>query len=432
MRVDLQHALSNDAHGEHAASTLLDAYRLQVRAALDDHEYRSPESALFAPCDRATRMRIRELVAPFASTKLRTVFLVGIGGSDLGTRAVYEALRPHRNTPGPTLQVLSTIDPCAHVQMRDMVQQANSPDELVLVVVSKSGSTMETLVNANVAYTALRERFGDAANARTIIISDTDAPIASQARAAGICHCPIPSTIGGRYSVFTSVGLVPLSLLGIDIDLFCEGACTTMQSALSAATEDHAAHLARQMYDRYRLGYSIHDFFVWHPELEFFGKWYRQLLSESIGKRDRSGTPVGITPVVAIGSTDLHSLGQLVFGGPRNRFTTFVSAPSHWNSFDTLSSDTPFTHESLRGRESGSVGRAIYEGVLASYRTDRLPFASITLDAISARELGACMALHMGMVLYLARLLDVSAFDQPDVERYKEETRRILSSQNVA
>lgn len=431
MRIDLQHASSTDAAGEHTGSPTLEAYRSQLRAALDDHEYRTPESALFAPCDRATRIRIRELVAPFVSTELRTVLLVGIGGSDLGTRAVYEALRPHRTTPGPTLQVLSTIDPCAHTEMRDVVQQASGPDELVLVIVSKSGSTMETLVNANIAYTALRERFGDAANARTIIISDTDAPIASQARAAGICHCPMPSTIGGRYSVFTSVGLVPLSLLGIDIDLFCEGACATMQHVLSATTEDHASDIARHMYERYRLGSSIHDLFVWHPELEFFGKWYRQLLSESIGKHDRFGTPVGITPVVAIGSTDLHSLGQLVFGGPRNRSTTFIAAPSLWTSFGTLTPDTPFVHESLRGKDAGTVVRAIYEGVLASYRTEHLPFVSITLDDISARELGACMALHMGIVMYLARLFEVSAFDQPDVERYKEETRRILSAQNV-
>ncbi len=430
MRIDLQNASQKDTSFAPVELGTLAQYADTVHGLLESGGYSSPESALFAPSDHATRNQVKEFVTPLLQG-LRTVFLVGIGGSDLGTRAVYEALRTTELRAGdvPRLHVLSTIDPAALREARELIDRANDPSEVVLVIVSKSGTTMETLANANILYHALQAHFGSAACTRTIVISDSEAPIASEARLSGLRHFPIPAAIGGRYSVFTAVGLIPLALLGVNIDELCDGGRAAVLASFIPGKSTPTSELALHLFGQYRNGYSIHEFFVWHPELEMLGKWYRQLLSESVGKCDPSGAPVGITPTVAIGSTDLHSLGQLVFGGPRIRFTTFVASPSRWDDTDRLLDDTPFSHTSLRGKRVGDVIRAIYGGVTTSYRSDQLPFASVTLEAISPRELGACMAFHMGMVMYLAKLLTVSAFDQPDVERYKEETRRILAAQ---
>ena len=167
---------------------------------------------------------------------------------------------------------------------------------------------------------------------------------------------------------------------------------------------------------------------MWNPELETLGKWYSQLLAESIGKERDDGTKVGFTPTVALGSTDLHSIGQLIFGGRNDRYTTFVSAPSAWNAGSAFSSDSPFVLPIFEGKEDGVVTRALYEGVRTAYITNELPFVTIELENISERELGAFMALQMTTVLYLAQLFDVNAFDQPSVEKYKSEVRRLLTS----
>ncbi|MBP9749768.1 MAG: hypothetical protein KBD21_03480 [Candidatus Pacebacteria bacterium] len=414
------------------ASDVVFEYHKHVRSILDSGTYEHPESALFAPSDSVMRAQVHELTAPLRG-QVRTVLLVGIGGSDLGTRAIYEALRPYgtasSRTNTPRLIVLHTVEPKALSEARAIIAEARDVQELVLVVVSKSGTTAETLTNANILFAAFTERFGERASGQTIVISDKETSLVPKILGAGMKHCPLPAAVGGRYSVFTPVGLVPLSLLGVDIDLFCEGGVAATHACFDHPTHSPAATLALIIHEHYRKGVSIHEFFVWHPELEMFGKWYRQLLAESIGKHDASGTPVGITPTVAIGSTDLHSLGQLVFGGPRTRFTTFLVNQSQWDDTEALTDDSPFLLDSLRGKKAGDIMRAIYGGVSASYRNDTLPFVTISLDAITPRELGACMALHMSMVMYLARLLSVNAFDQPDVERYKEETRRILAGQ---
>jgi glucose-6-phosphate isomerase len=220
---------------------------------------------------------------------------------------------------------------------------------------------------------------------------------------------------------------VPLALLGVDVRAFCEGA----QRAITASVEQGvgpAATLAALLFESYTTGYTMHELVLFHPELETLGKWYRQLLAESLGKERGDGTRVGIMPSIFIGSTDLHSMGQLVFGGPRNRLTEFVAVPSVWHTTHELTENSPFTLPLLKNKHPADAVRAIYEGVRNAYRTHTLPSVSVELESLSARELGAWMALHMAMVMYAAELFGVNAFNQPAVEDYKNETRRILQN----
>lgn len=405
----------------------LHTYRDTLRVARTDTTYATPEAALASPGDRRT-CEEAEAIARDLGGSLKTVLLVGIGGSDLGTRAVYDAVR-YGVPEGPRLITYGTLEQKLLVQAQDLISTHEHPEELVLIVVSKSGTTTETLMNAGILYETLSARFGekDAAN-RTICISDANAQIAPRIRQAHIRHLTIPEQIGGRYSVFTAVCLTPLALLGIDIRSFCEGAEAAVRAAVPETGPGPAAVLAALLFEQYLNGTTIHELFLFHPELETLGTWYRQLLAESIGKERADGTRVGIMPTVAIGSTDLHSLAQLIIGGPKNRFTTFVSAPTEWSNTKRCPDEGPFAAPMVSGREVGEVMRAIYDGVRTTYKNHGLPFISIDLAGIVPRELGAFMGLHMAMVMYLGTLFDINPFNQPAVESYKDEVRRQLGS----
>lgn len=407
-------------------------YQKQVKAALHDTTYGSPETSLAAPRDEESIITALTLAKGFRPT-VKTVLLVGIGGSDLGTRAIFEALHEHRAAYGdtykPRLLHFDTVEPRILNIMRETFAQHTQANELVLVVVSKSGNTAETLVNANVLFGLFSERFGKQAAAKqTIVLSDADAALATTAQEQGIAHIAIPKAIGGRFSVFTGVGLVPLALLGIDIRSLCAGAAEAGAASAPETGVSGAALLASLLFESQQQGVALHELFLCNPELETLGKWYRQLLAESVGKQRGDGVPVGITPTVAIGSTDLHSLGQLIFGGPKNRFTTFVAAPSQWNDAPVCRTDSPFVLPMLAGKESGAVMRAIYTAVGTTYQEHELPYIRIELNSIDERELGAFMAVQMASVMYLGKLLGVNTFDQPSVEAYKTETKHLLSS----
>ena len=410
----------------------LTPYTATLRASLHDHAYTHHESALAAATDHNRITEAHALAARFRSA-LRTVILVGIGGSDLGTRAVYDALAGHTERgrgATPRLVCFDTVEPDRLRELRELFGDHTHPDELVLVVISKSGSTAETLVNANVLHRAFAERFGsDAADSHTIVITDDATGLGDRAEARRMVHSIIPRAVGGRFSVFTPVGLVPLALLGIDIDAFVRGGAAGADAAAPAPDRtSSAAVVAALLFEAYRSGLHIHDTFLWHPALETLGKWYRQLLAESVGKQDSNGNRVGITPTVAVGSNDLHSMTQLVFGGPATRFTTFVAAPSLWGDGEPCDPASPFIHDDILGTDPGSLMRAIHHGVRIAYRQHHLPFIEIELANIDARELGAYMALCMASVMHLAQLLKVNPFTQPDVEHYKKETRHALAT----
>jgi len=406
----------------------LKGYRATLREASNDTTYASPATALAAPSDTHHIDEALAIATEFGPS-VQTVLLVGIGGSDLGTRAVYDALKGHAERrvtmDGKKLVCFDTLEPLALSRCAELFETHTSPEEVVLVIISKSGGTVETIANANVLFAAFEKRFGrEAATRRTLYIGDDNDRfhgIAGQ----GVRCVAMPSAVGGRYSVFTVVGLVPLALLGIDIRAFCEGA----QRAVRASSEEGgpAEALAALLFESYTTGCSVHELVMFHPELETMGKWYRQLLAESLGKERGDTTHIGIMPSVFVGSTDLHSMGQLVFGGPRNRFTTFVAAPSVWTDAQELHVDSPFMLPMLEQKHPGNIIRAIYEGVQTAYRKNKLPFCTTELEAITPREIGAWMALHMAAVMYTAELLGVNAFDQPAVEEYKDETRRILT-----
>jgi glucose-6-phosphate isomerase len=175
----------------------------------------------------------------------------------------------------------------------------------------------------------------------------------------------------------------------------------------------------------------VHNTFVFSKDLQAFGYWYRQLVGESIGKKyDRSGAvvEVGIIPTVTVGSTDLHSLAQLYLSGPRIVSTTFLSVKA---SKTTVS--LPVYPEfddfvvNIQGKTVFSIISAIMNGIKVAYKNDNRPYMQVVLPDKTAKSIGQLLQWKMVEIIYLGYLLEVNPFDQPQVELYKTETRKILA-----
>jgi len=431
MQIETQHTGKTSEGMILAHLKMLESYTKTLRNIIHSEQYTTAESSLRAPFDEKLVAEAKRIAEPFQK-KTKTVLLVGIGGSDMGTRAVYEALRGHddiQRKATPRLITLNTIEPSYLEEVEEVLDSHSSAEEIVLIVISKSGNTTETIFNANLVFEMFSNKFSvEKATTQSIVITNEDSPLAHSALEKKIEVAIIPKPVGGRYSIFTAVGLVPLVILGFNIDAFLDGA----RSAITASTQENkpssAGVIAAFLFEAYLQGSQTHELFIWNPELETLGKWHRQLLAESIGKERKDGTKIGFIPTIEIGSIDLHSMGQLIFGGRNDMFTTFISSPNEWKGAKKYNPESPFTLSMLENKDSSDVMDAILTGVQKTYVLHGLPYISIELSAICERELGAFMALQMTSIMYLAQIFDVDAFDQPAVETYKNEVRRLLTN----
>jgi glucose-6-phosphate isomerase len=226
--------------------------------------------------------------------------------------------------------------------------------------------------------------------------------------------------VGGRYSVFSSVGLFPLALCGVDIEKIMKSAIRMRDNCLNGVS-NIAMDSAIILFEHLEKGIAINDNFYFHTELESLGKWYRQLMGESTGKNGR-----GLTPTVSIGSVDLHSVVQLYLGGPKNKYTSFI----YTEIFDNLKlpNINSLTHiQEIEGKMVGDIMSAIQQGTITAYKNARLPHSEVILESICIEEVVSYMQFKMIEMMYLGKLMNINAFDQPQVELYKIETKKILA-----
>ena len=229
----------------------------------------------------------------------------------------------------------------------------------------------------------------------------------------------------------SAVGLFPLSVAGIDLTEFLRGAQQAVKDGVSQdLSVNHSLISACLTHLHVQQGRSIHNSFFFSPKFEALGKWYRQLMGESLGKEhDKNGTAIhaGIVPIVSIGSTDLHSMAQLYWGGPDHLYTNLI----HSFTGDIHATPTqlalPGLIAHIQNTSIESVMKALYGGVKAAYQKKERPYAEIDLEQADAYELGYYLQFRMIEIMYLAHLMNLNAFDQPAVELYKEVTRNLLA-----
>jgi glucose-6-phosphate isomerase len=401
--------------------------------------YESDLASLYLPDDRQMLAEVRQTIGENLQLKPVYLVVVGIGGSNLGTIAVQEAILGklyNQLTASTKVLYADTVDSDSINDIITLVKPIlERGGNIVLNVISKSGTTTETIANAEVLIDLLRRHKKDYKNCITVT-SDKDSELWDIAVREGFNVVEIPRKVGGRYSVFSPAGLFPLGLLGINIERLLDGARSMRDTCINMNVEKNPAAISAALqYLHYMSGKNISDLFLFANALESLGKWCRQLMAESLGKEfNKKGETVniGITPVISIGSTDLHSMAQLYLGGPNDKFTMFLSVENS-NSQVKLPNLREYSKlvNGIQGKSLESIMSAIMEGTKAAFRKGKRPFMEVKLPCKSEYYIGQFLQFKMIETIYLGFLLGVNPFDQPNVESYKEETRKILQKNDT-
>ena len=264
-----------------------------------------------------------------------------------------------------------------------------------------------------------------------VVITDKDSKFWNYATKKNYDVLEIPKKVGGRYSIFSAVGLFPLAMLGIDINQLLNGAQQILKDSLTEDIENNPSALsALLLYHHYINKKNIHDLFLFNSDFESIGKWYRQLMAESVGKEfNRQGQKIfsGITPTVSLGSVDLHSMAQLYLGGPYDRITTFVSVKK--NNYILMmppSEEDISLVPGIHSRPMKEIMDAILKGTKKAFEHGHRPFMEIHLPDKSEWSIGQLLQMKMMEIMFLGALMNVNPFDQPNVEAYKIETKKEL------
>jgi glucose-6-phosphate isomerase len=400
-------------------------------------DYSTDYASVNLPFDAELLNTIFATVKEKKSLSPTSLVVIGIGGSNLGTIAVLEALRGkfYNEHHDVNVYFVDTVDSDNINDIAELVERdLATGNNIVLNVISKSGTTTETIANFEIFLEILKSHRPYNYHNFVVATTDKDSALWKLGKEEEFALLAIPDNVGGRYSVFSAVGLFPLCFLDIDIEELVQGAqngfvCSTQEQLHT----NYAAVSAATLLAHYKQGnITIHDTFLFSVALEGLGAWYRQLSAESLGKAYNKNNELintGILPTISIGSTDLHSVAQLYLAGPYNRFTTFIAVEK--NQSDAIIPDyaifeTLVPH--IQNKPLAAIMNAILRGTQRAYQNDKRPFITMTLPEKSAYYIGQLMQIKMIEIMYLGFLLNINPFDQPQVESYKRETKNILTS----
>lgn len=395
---------------------------------VDSYEYDA--AFMHAPADDLLRTLIHELVKKKEYQNVDIVIVVGIGGSNLAVKAIHDLLQHTTSfTSNKRIFFAETVDPEYTNALYQTIDSALATGQKVVLVIStKSGTTTETVALASIFIECFKFRYKKEYNKYIVVITDSGSPMADFAHTENMTYLTIPSHVGGRYSAFSAVGLFPLALLGYDIDALCRGARAVNNSLES----NDIARSAAITYGFYASGVRIGNMFLFSADAASLGAWYRQLTAESLGKIQTGPTGnrgVGILPIVSIGSTDLHSMVQLYFANPISMLTTFVTFGSSCTLSVPESKDLKTNKTFIAGKTLKTLLSAIETGTMNAYQEASLPFVTLHIKNKSEESIGEFMQWKMIEIVMIAHLLDINPFDQPEVERYKLQTRKILANE---
>ena len=371
--------------------------------------------------------RIKRDAAEIA-TKAQIYVVIGIGGSFLGARAVIEALQTD-------LEVLdkSRKNPyiiyAGHTLSEDYYSQLinilNNYD-YALTVISKSGTTTEPAVAFRILKNHIEKKYGKE-EAKTRIIAITDqrkGALHDIAVKEGYKMYVIPDNVGGRYSVLTPVGLLPIAVAGYDIEQLVKGACTMKEicTQYNSAVDNPALLYAAVRNILYRKGKKVEMMVTYEPSLKYIAEWWKQLYGESEGKEGK-----GILPHSVTFTTDLHSMGQYIQDGERTMFETVLDV-KHSNTNVNIPYDEEDTDglNYLQQRTLTEINHAAMEGTTLAHVSGGVPVMKIEIPKIDETILGELIYMMEYACGVSGYILNVNPFDQPGVEAYKRNMFHIL------
>lgn len=354
-----------------------------------------------------------EDIKSFASTvKQKHIAVIGIGGSSLGTYAIYDFLKRTHNFE-KKLHFFETTDP---IDINDRIKKLDLDDTL-FVVISKSGTTIETVSLFKYLHTKTTI---NALNC--VIISESDSKLTQYAHANQMETFEIPKDVGGRFSVFSSVGLLPLACIGVDIEELLH-ACRDVYSSFFNKKEEYSELMEKARFiieNKHR--FNINVIFSYSSALEGFNKWYIQLWGESLGKINVNHTRQAFTPIGLIGPVDQHSFLQLIAEGKRDKTVTFIKVLSREDS--TEIPEVPLIGlEELNYLDKLSFSELITQQVDATIQAidemNDVPYDVISIQKINAFSIAKLMFRYQLLTSIVGKFVRINTYDQPGVESGK-------------
>ena len=368
------------------------------------------------------RSELKSLLA--AANKIRSrskaLVVIGIGGSYLGARGAIELLRPIQSADCP--HVYFAGNGLSGDYLNDIISQIGD-DDFDVNVISKSGTTLEPALSFRVFRALLEKKYGQAAKKHIFATTDASRGVLhDMAVSEGWERFVVPDDVGGRYSVLSAVGLLPMAVAGIDVAAIIDHAIEFFQAMDLRSPENPAWQYAAARQHLYSRGYGIELLACYEPSFRFMAEWWKQLYGESEGKNG-----IGIFPASLEYSADLHSMGQYVQDGPRTMFETVLSfeKPLTAHSVPFRMGD-PDKLNYLAGRDFSDVCATAREAVKAAHISGGVPNIGISVprrDELGFAEMVCFFELACGISGYMS---GVNPFNQPGVEAYKKNMFKML------
>ena len=357
-------------------------------------------------------------------SRSKVLVVIGIGGSYLGARGAIELLRPVRGENDPKIFFIGNgLSPDA---LNDMLQQLGDCDFDVNVI-SKSGTTLEPAVAFRIFRKLLKEKYGTAAKKH--IFATTDAHkgvLKSLADSEGWECFVVPDDVGGRYSVLSAVGLLPMAVAGIDIKTVVNTAIEEFKALDLRSPENPAWQYAAARQHLYRNGKSIEILGCYEPSFRFMAEWWKQLYGESEGKNG-----IGIFPASVELTADLHSMGQYIQDGPRTLMETIVSFDEPCRGFTIpFEMGDPDGLNYLAGKELAGICKTAAEAVKAAHISGGVPNIGISVPARDEAGFASLVCFFELACAISGYMSGVNPFDQPGVEAYKRNMFKMLGKPN--
>ena len=373
--------------------------------------------------DKEEFARIKE-----AAKKIRedsdVLLVAGIGGSYLGARAVVEAVKGlYHNDTEDGLKIYFCGNTISPTYLNDIIKVTKGK-RFSINVISKSGTTTETALAFRVLRKLLEDSVGpEEANKRIYATTDRAKGTLKQlADAQGWPTFVVPDDVGGRYSVLTAVGLLPIACAGIDIDALMKGAADAREAYSVCSKDNDAYRYAMTRNILYRKGKVVETLAAFEPDFTMMNEWYKQLFGESEGKDQK-----GLMPTSCIFSTDLHSMGQFLQDGSRMMFETYVDIKNTREDFYIEPLEGNFDGLNFLADQNMSVvNRKAMEGTILAHNDGGVPIGVIEVDSLDAYNVGYLIYFFWKACAVSGYLLSVNPFDQPGVESYKKNMFALL------
>jgi len=386
------------------------------------------------PFDGPT-VAVVNVLAEKLADRFENLVVLGIGGSALGTLALFRALCPlhynlfDRQQRGgrPRLFVQDNVDPDGFSQTLSLFR----PEETAFLVISKSGTTVETSSQFLLAQQWIRRQVETGWQEHFVLVTDPGkGGLRKLVGQEGFRSAEIPEGVGGRFSVFTPVSLLPLAVVGIDIGKLLSGAADMVHRVVQPELMENPAYLnAALQYLSWKKGKKISVMMPYSDRLRDVADWFRQLWAESLGKRvDLDGKIInaGPTPVKALGTTDQHSQVQLYMEGPYDKVITFLALKDYGCSLVLPRMKGAPELDYLEGQSMADLISFEQQATALALAKNQRPNCTITLDSISPESVGALLYWLEVQTVFSGGLYHLDPLDQPGVEEGKEFTYGLM------